>query len=328
MKSDASPTARSLLALELVQDSPGITADRLADKLGVSERAARRYVGILREAGIPIESVRGPYGGYRLGRGARLPPLMFSAAEALGLVMAVLDGHHDVSDATDPIGSALGKIVRALPHSVAAQVDAVRRTTAPAPDRAAARPDPDTTSTLVQACSNHRRVRMGYRSEAGSEWVTEVDPWAVVVRHGRWYLLCRSASKDARRAYRIDRVREVRVLDDTFSPPTDLDPVAMLEEHLAVGWEYDVEVVIDAPVDVAMRCLPRTLGRLEPVDPGTRRLVGSTSNPWWYAEQLAAIPASYRIVACPELQQTASVIGRRLLVAGTVTGQDPVSLDG
>ena len=98
MKLDASPTARALLALELIQDSPGITADRLADKLGVSERAARRYVGILREAGIPVESVRGPYGGYRLGRGVRPPPLMFTAAEALGLVMAVLDGHHGVSD--------------------------------------------------------------------------------------------------------------------------------------------------------------------------------------------------------------------------------------
>ena len=82
--------------------------------------------------------------------------------------------------------------MRALPEPVAAQAEAVRRTTAPAPDRAAARPDPETTTALVQACSNHRRVRLGYRSEAGSEWVTEVDPWAVVVRHGRWYLLCRS----------------------------------------------------------------------------------------------------------------------------------------
>ncbi|WP_203971960.1 helix-turn-helix transcriptional regulator [Planotetraspora silvatica] len=316
MKSDASPTARALMALELVQGSPGITADRLADKLGVSERAARRYVGILREAGIPIESVRGPYGGYRVGRGLRLPPLMFSAVEALGLVMAVLDGHHDASDPTDPVGSALGKIVRALPESVAAHAEAVRRTTAPAPDRAAARPDPETTTALVQACSNHRRVRLGYRSEAGSEWVTEVDPWAVVVRHGRWYLLCWSHSKDARRAYRIDRVQGVEVLDDIFSPPADLDPVAMLEDHLAVGWEYDAEVVIDAPVDTVARCLPRTLGRLEPLDAETTRLVGSTSNPWWYAEQLAAIPAAYRIVRCPELQEVARVVGSRLLAAG------------
>jgi len=315
MTSDASPTARTLLTLELVQDSPGITADRLAGKLGVSERAVRRYVGILREAGIPIESVRGPYGGYRVGRGLRLAPVVFSAAEALGLVMAVLDGHHDAGDATDPVGSALGKIVRALPERVAAQAEAVRRTTAPAPDRAAARPDPGTTATLVLACSQHRRVRVIYRSESGSQWDAEVDPWAVVVRHGRWYLLCRSHRTDAPRAYRIDRVRAVEVQDDAFSPPADLDPVAELERHLAVGWEYDVEVVIDAPLETVARCIPRAIGRLEPLGAERTRLVGSTSNPTWYAEQLAAVPASYRIVRCPEIQEAARVLGRRLLGA-------------
>jgi predicted DNA-binding transcriptional regulator YafY len=317
---ETNPTARALLCLELLQDHPGISADRLAGKLGVSDRAARRYVAILREAGIPIESVRGRYGGYRVGRGLRLPPLKFSAVEALGLVMAVLDGHHEASDPTDPVGSALGKIMRALPESVAAQAEAVRRTTAPVPDRAAARPDPGTTTALVQACSNHRRVRLDYRSEAGAQWLVEVDPWAVVVRHGRWYLLCRSHSSDARRAYRIDRVQEVELLDDTFSPPADLDPVATLEQHLAVGWEYDVEVVIDAPAEAVMRCVPRTLGLLEPLDGGTTRLVGSTSNPVWYAEQLTAIPTSYRIAKCPELQRAARVLGQRLLAASGAAG--------
>ncbi len=146
---DSSPAARALLTLELIQNSPGITTDRIADKLGVSDRAVRRYVGILREADIPIESVRGPYGGYHVGRGLRLAPLMFTAAEALGLVMAVLDGHHDASDPADPVGSALGKMMRALPESIAAQADAVRRTTAPAPDRSAVRPDPQMTTLLV-----------------------------------------------------------------------------------------------------------------------------------------------------------------------------------
>lgn len=315
MKPGASPTARALLTLELVQGSPGITADRLGDKLGVSQRAARRYVAILREAGVPIESVRGPYGGYRVGRGLRLPPLVFTATEALGLVMAVLDGHHAAADPTDPVGSALGKIVRALPEPVAAQAEAVRRITAPAPDRGAARPDPETTSALVQACSDRRRVRLGYRTEAGSEWVVEVDPWALVVRHGRWYLLCHSHAADARRAYRIDRVRGVDVLDDTFPAPADLDPVALLEEHLAVGWEYEVDVVIDASLDTVSRCAPRSLGRLEPVDTATSRLVGSTSNPTWYAEQLAAIPVSYRIEQCPELRDAARLLGQRLLAA-------------
>jgi len=177
-----------------------------------------------------------------------------------------------------------------------------------------------TTYGLVQACSEHRRVRIDYRSEAGSEWLTEVEPWAVVVRHGRWYLLCRTHPKGARRAYRVDRVRGVEVLDDTFSPPADLDPVAMLEENLAAGWEYDVEIVVDAPVEVVGRCVPRTLGRLEPLDAETSRLVGSTSNPWWYAEQLAALPASYRIVGGPELRGAARAVGRRMLAAAGDAG--------
>jgi predicted DNA-binding transcriptional regulator YafY len=309
------PTARALACLELLQDNPGITAARLSAKLGVSDRAARRYVAILREAGITVESTRGPYGGYRVGRGLRLPPLRFSAAEALGLVMAVLDGHHDVSDPADPVGAALGKLVRALPEPVARQAETVRRTTQPAPDRAAARPDPQTTATLVQACADRRRLRVGYRSEAGREWVMDVDPWAVVVRHGRWYLLCWSHRALARRSYRIDRVRDVDVLGDTFDAPSDLDPVTMLEENLAVGWEYDVEIAIDAPIDAVRRWARVSLGRLDEIDEATTRLVGSTSNPVWYAEQLATFPASYRIINGPELRTAARVLGQRLLAA-------------
>ncbi|RKT68539.1 transcriptional regulator [Saccharothrix variisporea] len=313
--SDVSPTARALLALELLQGSPGITADRLADKLGVSERAARRYVGILREAGVPIESERGPYGGYRVGRGLRPSLLMLTSTEALALVMAVLDGHHEAGDPTDPVGSALGKLIKALPEPVAAQAQAVRRTTAPAPDRAAARPAPDTTATLVRACADHHAVRLDYRSEAGSEWTTDVDPWAVVVRHGRWYLLCRSRHSDTRRAYRVDRVRAVTVLDEPFTPPVGLDPVAELEDHLAVGWEYEVEVLINAPLARIAPCVPRILGRLTEPDPTTTLLTGSTSNPTWYAEQLAAVPAPFKVLHCPELRTAVTTLGQRLLAA-------------
>ena len=320
MPSDDSPTARALLALELIQSHPGITAERLADKLGVTERAARRYAGILREAGIPVESARGRYGGYRVGRGLRLPPLVFTSAEALGLVMAVLDGHHNASDPTDLVGGALGKIIRALPEPVAAQAEAVRRHAAPAPDRGAARPGPATTITLVQACSDGRRVQLTYRSEAGSQWATEVDPWAVVVRHGRWYLLCWSHQAGARRAYRIDRVRDVELLDEPFTLPAGLDPVAELEEHLAVGWEYATEVVIDAPPDLVGRCLPRILGRLESHGAGQTRLTGSTSNPTWYAEALAATPGDFRIVGGPELLEAAQLLAERLLAATGANG--------
>jgi predicted DNA-binding transcriptional regulator YafY len=315
MRPDPSPTARALLALELVQSQPGITADRIAERLGVTSRAARRYVAILREAGIPIVSVSGPAGGYRPGRGLRLPPLMFSADEALGLVMAVLDGHHDVADPTNPVGSALGKFLQALPESVAAQAEAVRRSTAPVPDRGAARPDPGTTATLVQACADCRRVRLAYRSEAATEMVLEVEPWAVVVRHSRWYLLCRSVRADAGRAYRVDRVHDVEVLHERFEPPADLDPVTALEEHLAAGWRHEAVVVIDAPLETVSRQMPRTLGRLEAAGHGTTRLTGTTSNPEWYAQQLAGIPVGYQVEGDDAIRTAVQSLGQRMLAA-------------
>jgi predicted DNA-binding transcriptional regulator YafY len=310
-----SPIGRALLALEHLQASPGITADRMARELGVSERAARRYIGMLREADIPIESERGPYGGYRLGRGMRLPPLVFSSDEALGLVMAVLDGHHDPADSSDPAANALGKLMRALPESVAAQIDSVRHTTSAAPDRAAARPDPATTIDLVKACSGRTPVRLGYRSEAGIEQLIDVDPWAIVVRHGRWYLLCRSHRADAVRAYRVDRVRSIEVRPGSFEPPDGLDPVAALEQHLSSGWDYEVDVLIYAAFDRAGWCLPRVLGRLEAVDDETTRLSGTTSNPIWYAEQLAVISVDFEVRGGVELRDSVRAIGQRFIGA-------------
>ena len=314
MTGDRSPTARALTALELIQDSPGITAERLAERLGVSERAARRYVTILREAEIPIDSVRGPYGGYRVGRGLRPPPLVFTAAEALALVVAALGGQHAADDPSTPVGSALGKIVRSLPESAAEPVRALRHGTA-APDGDPARPDPGTAAALVQARAAHRRVRLAYRSENGNAWEAVVDPWAVVVRHGRWYLLCYSHGAQARRAYRVDRIGRVEPQEETFTLPVDLDPVAELEAHLAQGWEFEVVVEVRAPAHRARAWLPPDLGRLEPVDGSTCRLVGTTSNPYWVAERLAAVPVPIRVVAGAELHATVRALGRHMLAA-------------
>ena len=110
----------------------------------------------------------------------------------------------------------------------------------------------------------------------------------MVVRYGRWYLLCRSIAADAVRTYRIDRVAGVEILSETFDPPPDLDPVTVLEENLASGWEHEVRVLVDAPLARVAAAIPRTMGRLEEVDAETTRLVGSTRNTASYAEQLTS----------------------------------------
>ncbi len=106
---------------------------------------------------------------------------------------------------------------------------------------------------------------VSYRSGSGREWETEVDPWAVVVRHGRWYLLCFSHHADAVRTYRIDRVRDVRQTERAFERPDDLDPVAALEEYLGTGWEYPTRVVFEAPAAEVAPWIRPAMGRLEPL---------------------------------------------------------------
>ena len=315
MPTELSPTARALRTLEILQARPGTTADELAAGLGVTERAARRYVGILREAGIPVESTRGPYGGYRLGRGTRLPPVVFTEPEALGLVMAVLDSQPAPADVGDLVGAALDKVIRALPESIGRQAAALREHASAAPDRYSARPDPPTTSALVAAIAARRRVLITYRSESGGEWETEVDPWAVVVRHGRWYLLCHCHRADAIRTYRIDRVRAIRQTASGFEPPEGLDPVAAVEENLGMGWEFDTRVVFDAPLAEVAPWIRPPMGRLEPS--GERCvLVGSTGNPAMYAQEwLASVPFAFRVDGGRELRAAVATVAARFAAA-------------
>ncbi len=315
VSTETSPTARALLTLEVLQSRPGTTAGELAERLGVTERAARRYVGILREAGIAVESARGPHGGYRLRRGARLPPVVFTQAEALGLVMAVLDGHPAAADAADPVGAALGKVIQALPEGIGRQAAVLREHAAATPDRYSSRPEPATTSALVAASASRRQVSVTYRSESGREWDAEVDPWAVVVRHGRWYLLCRSHRADAVRTYRVDRIRAVRQTGGLFVPPDDLDPVAALEDNLGVGWEFAVRVRFGAPLEQVSRWIRPPMGRLEPDGDGCV-LVGSTSNPAMYAQEwLATVPLPFRVEQGPELRAAVAEVAARFAAA-------------
>ncbi len=318
MPTDLSPTARALRTLEILQSRPaGVTADELAASLGVTERAARRYVGILREAGIPVHATRGPYGGYRLGRGARLPPVVFTEPEALGLVMAVLDGRPTAADpgADDLVGTALGKVIRVLPEGVGRRAAALREHASAAPDPNRSRPDPALTSALVAAGAVRRRVLITYRSEAGNEWEAEVDPWAVVVRYGRWYLLCRSHRADAIRTYRIDRVRAVRQTAHGFEVSDGLDPVAALEENLGKGWEFPTRVVFDAPAAEVAPWIRPPMGRLEPSGDGCV-LVGSTRNPAMYAQEwLARLPLAFRVEGGEELRAAVEELAARFTAA-------------
>ncbi len=221
--------------------------------------------------------------------------MSFTEAEALGPVMAVLDNQPAAADVDDLVGSALGKAVRALPVNVARQATALREHASTVPDRHLTRPDPAITSALVAAVAARRGVLVTYRSESGNEWQTQVDPWAVVVRYGRWYLLCHSHHADATRTYRLDRIRAIEQTEHAFDAPDIADPAAALEQSLGTGWEFPTRVVFDAPLAEVAPWTRPPMGRLEPL--GDRCvLVGSTSNPAMYAQEwLATVPFSFRV---------------------------------
>lgn len=290
---------------------PGTTADQVADRLGVTGRAVRRYVAILREAGVPVESVRGRYGGYQLGKGVRLPPVSFTQDEALGLVMAVLEGHPAATGNDDLAGMALSKVIRALPENVGRQAAALRESASAAPDRRATHPDLAVTSALVVAAASRHQVRLRYQSRPDSEWESGVDPWAVVVRHGRWYLLCHSHRADAIRSYRVDRIRSVDDTGHSFTPPDGLDPVTVLEDNLGKGWDFPTRVVFAAPPSEVAPWIRAPMGHLEPHGSGCV-LVGSTSNPDAYAQEwLMAVPLPFRVEGGGELRAAMVALASR-----------------
>lgn len=307
---DDSPTARVLRTLDLIHNRPGVTAAEVADRLGVTERAVRRYVGTLRDAGVPVNGNTGRYGGYQIGRGVRLPPVAFSGAEALALVMALVDSRAGAPP-DSLVGEGVGKLLRALPDSVARPARQLWQTIAAAPSDYP-RPDPSVTSGLIEAVAAARRVRLGYRSAAGHEWTSEVDPWAVVVRRGLWYLLC--AIRDGEvRTYRVDRVTSLDLLNGRADVPVELDAVAQLEQSLSRGWEYPTRVRFPAAtVDRVRHWLPGTMGELV-ADGDDCLLIGTTSNPDMYAgEWLAQVPLPFVVEGGTELRAAVAAVAERL----------------
>ncbi|EFL01922.1 LOW QUALITY PROTEIN: transcriptional regulator, partial [Streptomyces sp. SPB78] len=177
------------------------------------------------------------------------------------------------------------------------------------PDPYVTRPDPVLTAELAGAVAARRRVALGYRDDTEAE----VDPWALVVARalGTSLVPLRTGPPPSGRTC-VDRIRAVRGLDRRFTPPPDLDPVAALEEHLGLGWEFGTRVVFHAPLaDVAPWLRPH-MGRLEALDDASCVLVGSTRNPAMYAgEWLARVPFGFRVEGGEELRAEVAALAER-----------------
>ncbi|MCM6762969.1 WYL domain-containing protein [Rathayibacter sp. ZW T2_19] len=194
----ASPSARMLQLLSLLQlrrDWPGAV---LAERLDTTPRTVRRDVDRLRELGYRIRGAKGPDGGYRLEAGSELPPFLFDDDQALALAVALRSAPLTGTGLEEASARALATLRQVLPQRVARRLDALRFTTAPAAGPTVAPEVLVAVSTAVRASEELRFAYSGARRR--------VEPHHLVARQGRWYLIAFDLEREDWRVFRADRV--------------------------------------------------------------------------------------------------------------------------
>ncbi|WP_435175802.1 helix-turn-helix transcriptional regulator [Actinacidiphila sp. bgisy145] len=328
------PTARVLALLELLQTGGTRTVADLAERLGVDQRTVRRYVEQLREMDIPVDGVRGRYGGYRLARHYRMPPLMLNDEEGLAVVWALLVNQHAPSGPVTPLAveTATAKVRRVLPAALARRIDAVFRAVDFTGERrpgaededAEAHPGADegaqTLLGLAEAARDQRPVAFAYRTRQGHAATRHVQPHGIVAYQNLLYLTGFDTDRQAQRTYRLDRMADLRLLPGTFEAPANIDPVAQVLGPLsAAPSRYDVSVLIRADPAHVRRWIPETLGSVAPASPPD----AADGHDWlqvflraerleWVADTLAMLDRPFIIQQPEALKAVVLALGRRL----------------
>lgn len=230
----ANTATRLIHLIMALQREPNLSASRLAEELEVSVRTVQRYIGMLEDMGVPIYSERGSHGGYSLVRGYRMPPLMFSAQEAV----AVCLGAEMVARAWGKLfrpaaQSAVTKIANVLPEAQLADINWARESllTRGMP-RINPSVDEETLHKVYRAVHEQHRLEISYRARGRAHsQCRRVDPYALIYSWGQQYCLAFCHLRQALRSFRVDRIEAIRVLDETFERPADFDPDEYFSLH-------------------------------------------------------------------------------------------------
>ncbi|MGD0609126.1 MAG: YafY family protein [Streptosporangiaceae bacterium] len=338
----ARPAARVLTLLELLQSGGVRTVAELAGRLGVDGRTVRRYVDHLLDLDVPVESVRGRYGGYRLAPGYRMPPLMLTDEEALAVLLGLIAGRRAglMTAAGTASETAAAKIRRVLPERLARRLDTVLGSLAftappgesPAPDSTG--PDstaPDSTAPdsavllcLADAVRHHRPVLIRYTAAEGQRSERTVHPYGLVAHSGRWYVTGTDRSTGADRTFRLDRIADARTLPGSFEPPAGLDPAQRVLSGLATApYRHQVTLRIQATAEQIRARLPASVASIEPADPdvaagGWHRVDLRAERLDWVPAVLASIDRPFVIERPDELRGLVIALAERLAASARV----------
>jgi predicted DNA-binding transcriptional regulator YafY len=225
---------RLITLIFLLQNQPNQKASELAEKLGVSLRTVHRYFEMLDEMGIPVYAERGPYGGFSLVRGYKIPPLIFSLEEAVAVYLGTsLVGEMWGQLYRDAAQGALAKLENILPNEQRGEIDWARRSLVATNLH---RADPSVFFPILEdlrrATRAGHQVSAVYQSAANVRAAKRIiDPYALVFRAGLWYLVGYCHLRTAPRTFRVDRIQKFSVLDQSFQMPEDFEIHKYLENE-------------------------------------------------------------------------------------------------
>lgn len=262
---------RLMALLLLLQQREQLTAAEAARELEVSERTARRDFDALALAGVPVYSIQGRGGGWRLVGGARTDLSGLTAGEARALFLVA----GPASAATPAVKAALRKLVRALPEPFRVQAEAAASSLVVDPQRWGVsrvrhRPPPRFLDELQDAVIRGVQVRLGYVDGNGAETGRTVHPLGIVAKGPSWYLVCNADT--GWRTFRIDRVSSVDPTGDPVHRPDDFD--------LAESWREIADEVDRrrTPLEIQATCTPDGMARLRMVLGDRLEVGGSTTD--------------------------------------------------
>ena len=307
--------SRLLSLLVFLGSRPWSTAAELAERLGVTPRTIRRDVESLRGLGYPVESLGGPGGGYGLGAGGRLPPLLLDDEEAMALAVGLrLVGAASVSGVADAASRAALKLDQVLPAASRSKVDALAEATLSL-DRGREPVDPTVLMVLADAIDARRRVRMSYRTHAGDESERIVSPYRVVHARGRWYLVAHDHDRDDWRTFRVDRIGSALVTTGAARWPDPPDAVEYVSRSVSTApYRWTVRVLVDAARPEVVDRVPPTVGVVEAA--GSRSLLTTGTDDLDLAVvHLMALGYPFQVLEPPELGTRLRAAADRLLRA-------------
>ena len=315
------PTGRVLILLELLQSGGTRTIAELADRLGVEGRTVRRYVDQLIDLDIPVEAVRGRYGGYRLARGYRLPPLMLNDEEALAVLLGLIAGRRTGPATADTASeTAAAKIRRVLPERLAGRLDALQESLAfTKPLHESAAPDAGTLLTIADAVRHHRPVSFVYTDREGRRSDRTLHPYGLVSHSNRWYVTGEDPAIGENRTFRLDRVTEARTRPGAFDVPAGPDPAErVLSGFAAAPYRHEVTLRVHGTVEQIRAHLPASVANLQETEDQDR-----TTERWlrvdlraerldWLPAVLAALDRPFVIERPEELRDLVTALAARL----------------